>query len=208
MAALRIYTEDLQIASALIKRDGVITRRYLYKQCYPLFKSIYDSYYTDCSCCKEFIDEVYLVVLSPSKNTGKCQLENYRGESTLTSWLKTVCLFYCYDKYELKQRLPVYEPLQYSTNKDNDDSASDRIDEIYGSVEIDFSELNRHDALEILKQMPNKRYSRLIELRYLEQKTNEETAEALGMTKENYYNKHKLAKEQYMRILRKEVQHG
>jgi RNA polymerase sigma factor (sigma-70 family) len=208
MAALRIYTEDLQIASALIKRDGVITRRYLYKQCYPLFKSIYDSYYTDCSCCKEFIDEVYLVVLSPSKHTGKCQLENYRGESTLTSWLKTVCLFYCYDKYELKQRLPVYEPLQYSTNKDNDDSASDRIDEIYGSVEIDFSELNRHDALEILKQMPNKRYSRLIELRYLEQKTNEETAEALGMTKENYYNKHKLAKEQYMRILRKEVQHG
>ncbi len=208
MAALRIYTEDLQIASALIKRDGVITRRYLYKQCYPLFKSIYDSYYTDCSCFKEFIDEVYLVVLSPSKNTGKCQLENYRGESTLTSWLKTVCLFYCYDKYELKQRLPVYEPLQYSTNKDNDDSASDRIDEIYGSVEIDFSELNRHDALEILKQMPNKRYSRLIELRYLEQKTNEETAEALGMTKENYYNKHKLAKEQYMRILRKEVQHG
>ena len=208
MAALRIYTEDLQIASALIKRDGVITRRYLYKQCYPLFKSIYDSYYTDCSCCKEFIDEVYLVVLSPSKNTGKCQLENYRGESTLTSWLKTVCLFYCYDKYELKQRLPVYEPLQYSTNKDNDDSASDRIDEIYGSVEIDLSELNRHDALEILKQMPNKRYSRLIELRYLEQKTNEETAEALGMTKENYYNKHKLAKEQYMRILRKEVQHG
>ena len=117
-------------------------------------------------------------------------------------------MFYCYDKYELKQRLPVYEPLQYSTNKDNDDSASDRIDEIYGSVEIDFSELNRHDALEILKQMPNKRYSRLIELRYLEQKTNEETAEALGMTKENYYNKHKLAKEQYMRILRKEVQHG
>ena len=208
MAALRIYTEDLQIASALIKRDGVITRRYLYKQCYPLFKSIYDSYYTDCSCCKEFIDEVYLVVLSPSKNTGKCQLENYRGESTLTSWLKTVCLFYCYNKYELKRRLPVYEPLQYSTNKDNDDSASDRIDEIYGSVEIDFSELNRHDALEILKQMPNKRYSRLIELRYLEQKTNEETAEALGMTKENYYNKHKLAKEQYMRILRKEVQHG
>lgn len=208
MSALRTYTEDLQIASALIKRDGIITRRYLYKQCYPLFKSIYDNYYTDCACCKEFIDEVYIVALTPSKITGKCQLENYRGESTLASWLKTVCLFYCYNKYELKRRMPIYEPLRNSTKKDNDDCTGDRTDEIYGSVEIDFSGLNYHDALVILNQMPNKRYSRLIELRYLEQKTNEETAEALGMTMDNYYNKHKLAKEQYMRIIRKEVQHG
>ena len=45
-------------------------------------------------------------------------------------------------------------------------------------------------------------------MRYLEQKTNEETAEALGMTMDNYYNKHKLAKEQYERVWRKEAHHG
>lgn len=209
MIALRTYKEDLMIASALINRDGAVTRRYFYQQCYPLFKSFYDNYYTDCTCCKEFIDEIYIVVLAPSKTTGKCQMENYRGESTLTSWLKTVCLYYCYYKYELKKRVPIYEPLPHSYGKSHDDEiCSDRLDAIYGSVEIDFRGLNRHDALEILKQMPNKRYSSLIELRYLEQKTNEETAEALGMTMDNYYNKHKLAKEQYMRIIRKEVQHG
>ena len=42
----------------------------------------------------------------------------------------------------------------------------------------------------------------------MELKSNEETAEALGMTMDNYYNKHKLAKEQYVRVLRKESQHG
>lgn len=204
MNVKRIYTEDLQIAKSLIKRDEQITRKYFYQQCYPLFKSIYDNYYTDCVSCKEFMDEIYIVVLAPSKITHKCQMENFRGESTLTSWLKSACLFYCYNRFEIKGHLPKYERLSHSTIKDDEDNG-DRNDSIYGSVEIDFSNLNRQDALTILAQMPNKRYSELIRLRYLEQKTNEETANELGMTMDNYYNKHKLAKEQYERIFKKEV---
>lgn len=206
MKIKKIYSEDLQIAKALIQKDGLVTRRYFYQQCYPLFKSIYDNYYTDCVNCKEFIDEIYIVVLAPSKITGKCQMENFRGESTLASWIKTACLYYCYKQYEIKEKMPKYERLPY-TNKDNDDT-SDRDDAIYGSIDIDFTNLNRQDALIILKQMPNKRYSELIRLRYLEYKTNEETAKALGMTMDNYYNKHKLAKEQYEQIYRKEARHA
>ena len=207
MEVKKIYHEDLQIAKALIKRDNLVTRKYFYQQCYPLFKSIYDNYYTDCTNCKEFIDEIYIVVLAPSKTTGKCQMENFRGESTLASWIKTACLYYCYKQYETKEKMPKYERLPNSNVKDNDDD-SDRDDAIYGSIEIDFTNLNRQDALIILKQMPNRRYSELIRLRYLELKTNEETAKALGMTMDNYYNKHKLAKEQYERIFRKEVRHA
>lgn len=207
MEVKKIYYEDLQIAKALIKRDNLVTRKYFYQQCYPLFKSIFDNYYTDCTNCKEFIDEIYIVVLAPSKTTGKCQMENFRGESTLACWIKTACLYYCYKQYETKEKMPKYERLPNSNVKNNDDDC-DRDDAIYGSIEIDFTNLNRQDALIILKQMPNKRYSELIRLRYLELKTNEETAEALGMTMDNYYNKHKLAKEQYERIFRKEVRHA
>lgn len=207
MATLRTYTEDIQIAKALIGRDEGVTRQFFYQQCYPLFKSIYDNYYTDCACCKEFIDEIYILVLAPSKMTGKCQLENFRGDSTLTSWLKTVCLFYCYNKHQKKERTPDCESISI-TNHENDEASTDRSETIYGSIEIDFGNLNRQDAFAILDMMPNRRYSRLIELRYLERMTNEETAEALGMTMENYYNKHKLAKEQYERVWRKEVCHG
>ena len=131
-------------------------------------------------------------------------MENFRGESTLASWIKTACLYYCYKQYEAKEKMPKYERLPSPDGKDDDD----RNDSIYGSIEIDFSNLNHQDALTILKQMPNKRYSELIRLRYLELKTNEETAKALGMTMDNYYNKHKLAKEQYERIFRKEAQHA
>ena len=125
----------------------------------------------------------------------------------MTSWLKTACLFYCYKQFETKGKMPKYEQISHSNMKENDDE-SDRTDSIYGSIEIDFSNLNRQDALTIIKQMPNKRYSELIRLRYLELMTNEETAKELGMSMENYYNKHKLAKEQYEQIFRKEVGHA
>ena len=205
MEVKKIYHEDLQIAKALIKRDNLVTRKYFYQQCYPLFKSIYENYYTDCTNCKEFIDEIYIVVLAPSKTTGKCQMENFRGESTLASWIKTVCLYYCYKQYDAREKMPKHErlPNLYLGNRDDN-----RNDAIYGFSEIDFSNLNRQDVLTILNQMPNKRYSELIRLRYLELMTNEETAKALGMTMENYYNTHKRAKEQFERIARKEGGHA
>lgn len=55
MEVKKVFLHDLQIAKALLDRDEQVTRKYFYQQCYPLFKSIYDNYYTDCTCCKEFI---------------------------------------------------------------------------------------------------------------------------------------------------------
>ena len=207
MATIRVYYEDLIVADALLKRDEVVTRQFFYRQCYPLFKSIYDNYYTDCNSIKEFIDEIYLLIITPSKSTGRCQLENFKGESTLASWLKSVCLFFCYKKFEFKQRLPYFEPLPKSSVDDNNDDYPDRFFFSHGSIEIDFSHLDYRDAMAILNLMPNKRYSSLIKLHYLDHKTNEETAKALGMTMDNYYNKHKLAKDQFIRILKKEACH-
>jgi len=202
---VKIFTKDIEITKALINRDNLITKKYLYIQCYPLFKSIFDKYYTDCDTCKDFIDEMYLVVLSPSKKTGKCQMENFRGESTLAKWLKTACLFYCYEKFE--KRIPIVNIVS-SNDEDVDSDANDRFIDKINSTNIDFSSINRADVEKILSLMPNVRYRNIIRLHYLEEKSNEETAEALGMSMDNYYNKHKLAKEQYIRIWRKEAQNG
>jgi len=204
MATLRIYTEDLQIAKSLINRDERVTRDYYYKDCYPLFKSIYDNYYTDCKCCKEFMDEIYIVVLAPSKITGKCQMENFRGESTLRTWLKTACLYYCYNRFKLKP--PIFEPLPRDPEKkdDDDDVFSDRKKDESLSNPIDFSGMNRADVETLLSMMPNTRYRNIIRLLYLEQKTHKEVAEALGMSMANYYNKRILAEKQYMQVCRKE----
>lgn len=206
MAIIKIYEEDLLIAKALIDRNEDITRKFFYKKCYPLFKSIYDNYHTDCSSCLEFVNEIYLIVLSPSKTTGKCQMENFRGESSLPSWLKSACLFYCYAKYERKGKMPIVDKLPNPNDEKFD--ATDRLIDQGGSSELDFGNINREDIETILKYMPNKRYSNLIRLRYLDLKTNEETAEDLGINMDNYYNVHKRAKEQYERICRKEDYYG
>lgn len=52
--------------------------------------------------------------------------------------------------------------------------------------------------------MPNQRYRKLIEYRYIQDRSNEETAALLSMSMANYYNKHKLAKAQFVATLRKE----
>lgn len=203
MAALKTYTDDLLLAQAILKRDGRVTREYLYVKCYPLFKSIYDNYCTDCCSVQEFIDEIYVLVLTPSSETGRCQLENYRGESSLASWLKTACLFHCYHSYERKNRVPVVE---FKTSKnDDDDDYSDRFLDNSYSTTMDSASIERIDFEAILGMMQNERYRSLIRMRYLEQRTNEETAEAMGMSMANYYNKHKLAKAQFMQALKKEA---
>lgn len=206
MDTIRIYTEDLLIAKSLIKRDERVTRNYYYRECYPLFKSIYDNYYTDCACCKEFMDEIYIVVLAPSKTTGKCQMENFKGESTLMSWVKSACLYYCYNKFKRKKRIPLMESLPNPNEVKFDDS--DRFIDLEGSSELDFGNMNREDVETILNLMPNSRYSQLIRMRYLDMKSNEETAKSLGVNMDNYYNIHKRAKLQYERVCRKEEYYG
>lgn len=203
MPTINIYTDDIHIARSIIERNERATIDYLYKRCYPLFKTIYDNYHTDCTSVYEFINEIYILILTPNKETGSCQLENFRGESRLSTWLKTACLFYCYHKYKRKQRIQTVDIRVADDDGDNDDLA-DRFIDNNNSTTLNTDSIDRSDIETVISMMPNERYRNIIRLRYLERKTNEETAEALGMTMANYYNKHKLAKEQYISSLNKE----
>ena len=73
---------------------------------------------------------------------------------------------------------------------------------------VEDSIMSRDDLEAILSIMPNKRYSMIIRLRYLEGMTNEETASALQMSMENFYNKHMRAKRQFNEIINKEGRYG
>lgn len=75
-----------------------------------------------------------------------------------------------------------------------------RIDDISESITIEDA-LARDDVETILNLMPNRRYSMLIRLKYLEEYSNEDTAAMLGMNMNTFYNKHKLAKEQFVKTL-------
>lgn len=183
----------MAIANAILNRDSAVTVEFLYRKCYPLFKALFDNYETDCSDVKEFIHEIYAFLLTPGRDSNICPLSTYRSEGSLFSWMKLVGRSYCYARFRKKEKLRV-ELIDIS----------DIYDAYQPSLNFDMSSLDKMDVERLLQMMPNKRYSQLIKLRYIFSYSNDETAQYLGITMPNYYNKHKLAKEQFIRIYNKE----
>lgn len=188
MTSFADIQDDRMIVNAILLRDQKITQQYLYIKCYPLFKSVFDNYYTDCLSCMEFINEIYIHLLTP-KDTGLCKLQTFQFGSTLTTWLKTVAVYYCYEHYRRKQKISFVEE-----KKETDSYQGDRFNQYAASMYVEDSIMSKDDLEAILSLMPNKRYSMIIRLRYLEGMTNEETASALQMSMDNFYNKHMRAK--------------
>ena len=178
---------------AMLARDPFVTKEFLYRKCYPLFKSIYDRYYTDCSSCFEFINEIYLFIMVPLKSTGHSKLEAFGFKCSLTTWLKVVAENYCRQLYTRRGQ---FAP----DSLDNDDRYYGKAE----SFEDKMLNLDMQDLQKMLGAMPNPRYGRLIEYRYIDDHSNEETAEMMGLTMANYYNTHKRAKQQFCDQLRKE----
>lgn len=184
---------DRQIVQAILNRDTLITKEYLYRICYPLFKSIFDKYYTDCGNCFEFINEIYVYIMWPNKETHISKLASFGFRCSLPMWLKIVAEHFCHQLYTKKSKFQT-GPL----------SDSVRNLAISSSLDEKIQSLDAQDVRKILMAMPNDRFRLLIEIRYVEEKTNEETAEMLGVTMPNYYNMHKRAKAQFCDELRKE----
>lgn len=186
------YT-DREIVAAILNRDTFITKEFLYRKCYPLFKAIYDKYYTDCENPIELINEIYVYILLPNRETGQSKLQGFGFRCTLTMWLKIVAENYCHQLFT--KRIPTDE---------NNDINDDRNNIIDDSFLTNTRKLDMDDVQKILSMMPNQRYRKLIEYRYVDEKTNEETALLLELSMANYYNCHKRAKAQYCDVLRKE----
>ena len=194
---------DLLIVEALLRRDPQVTQQYLYIKCYPLFKSIFDNHYTDSQSCIEFINEIYVHLLSPDGEMGLCKLQSFKFNSTFTTWIKMVAIYYCYGRYRRKQKVTLVEQ-----KIEDEEYHSDRFDQFAASMYEETSPMSSDDVNVLLDMMPNRRYSMIIRLRYLDGMTNEETAAALQMSMDNYYNKHRRAKIQFMEILKKEGYYG
>lgn len=72
------------------------------------------------------------------------------------------------------------------------------------SIDIESSVFDAADLQLVLQSMPNPRYRELIRLRYIEELPNEEVAQRLEMSLDNFYNKHYFAKKQFLTALKKE----
>ncbi len=184
---------DREIVAALLRRDRDITEAYLYRKCYPLFKYCFDHYYTDCTSCTEFINEIYIYLMTINPKTSRSYMQSFSFRCSLTHWLRIVAQTYCHQLFRKKADI-----LQESLDD------GDRFWNIQDSIDVERSKFDHIDVNRILQAMPNARYRELIRLRYLEELDNELVAKILGLSMDNYYNKHLLAKRQFITSLKKE----
>ena len=221
---------DQEVVRGILDRDPRITRLYFYEKCYPLFKALYTRYYTDCEDCLEFINAIYLYLMIPNEKTGKCYLESFGFGCSLTWWIKINATNYCRQQYrkrvdvdgadeadevELDEEILAggdYRQLFHTrvnivsidgTDQDEENEYwADRF--LVDTDNINTDGLDKEDAAAVLHLMKSPVYRELIRYRYVKEMSNTETAKMLGMTMPNYYNAHKHAKEQCMKVLRKE----
>ncbi len=185
------YT-DQEIVAAILRRDTYVTKEFLYKKCYPLFASIYSRYYTNCDNVLEFINEVYLLLIYKNDKTGHSKLETFGGRCSLPMWIKIVTINYC--KYLYKRKIDTSDNLLEADRKTSSEY----------SLEKTFNTLSAEDVKRVMLMMPNERYRQLIKYRYMEEMSNEETAQTMTLSMANYYNVHLRAKAQFCSILKKE----
>ena len=184
---------DQEIVRAILNKDERITCMFFYHKCYPLFKSYFDNYNTDCESCTEFINEIYLYLMLPNADTQQSYLQGFTFRCSLTNWLKVVTQSYCYQLFRKKG----------DTIQENFDD-TERFDTVSDSIDIESSVFDAADLQLVLQSMPNPRYRELIRLRYIEELPNEEVAQRLEMSLDNFYNKHYFAKKQFLTALKKE----
>lgn len=183
---------DHQIVPALLKHKPIPTEEFFYGKCYPMFKSLHTRYYTDCVDVLEFINEMYLDIMRPRAIGKRCKLELFNFQCALHNWVGVISLRYCYAAFK-KRKNEIFT------------DTGDRNEEESPSLFVEMHIMEREDVEKILAMMANERYREIIRLRYLDGNTNEETAAKLSMEMSNYYNKHLLAKAQYIAAYKKEM---
>ena len=161
---------DQEIVKALIGRDSRVTAQFFFKDCRPLMLSIihrvFDKQKVDYD---EVISELYIYLMANDAH----RLRQFRFESTLYQWIKTTAIRFC---LKLKNDEVVIdnesqEPLD--NNRDTD------------CIELSQAKM---DVDNLLSQMRNQRYAKVIRMLMIDGMSPEEVAKELSVTVDNLYN--------------------
>lgn len=182
---------DQELVPAIKSYREVETSEFFYGKSCPAFISLFNRYYTDSADVLDFIHEVYVDIVQKQQKTKNRKIDTFRYEASFKNWVAFVALRMCQMKFKRRGVFRIMD--------------CDEPQEAGLSVLSESSLLNRKDVEVIIGLMPNKRYQEIIRLHYLEGKSLEETAAIMNMDLANFYNKHRLAKVQYLVAYNKEI---
>lgn len=187
--------DDHEVVSLLLDHIEWATVEFFYGKSYPIFKFLHTKFRKSLRIeVIDFIHDIYVDIIGKRKQAKTCKLATFTFRSTLCTWIGVVSTRYCY---------AVIRKNKVSAATENLDDGDRFFDEML-SNSINDNIFDKEDLNKMLAMMRNNGYRELIRKRYVEGKTNEETAAELNMKMDNYYNRHRLAKVQFINILREE----
>jgi len=140
---------DKKIVSSLLHFEQLPTAEFFYGKSYPVFKALYDRYYTDCAEVIDFIHEIYIDILKQREIGRRCKLETFNFKCSLKNWVGVVAIRYCYQQFKRQ--------IQMEELPEGDRNVVSK-----PSILTDMGTLNREDVEAIINMMPIERYRQLI----------------------------------------------
>ena len=181
---------DQEIVKALMERDSHVTAQFFFKDCRPLMLSIihrvFDKQKVDYD---EVISELYIYLMANDAR----RLRQFKFKSTFFQWLKTTAIRFC---LKLKSGDIVID----SESQEPLDNRNRHI----GSTE---SSQAKTDVDNLLLQMRNQRYAKVIRMLMIEDMTPDEVAKELFVTVDNLYNIKRRAMAALAKVALKDKRH-
>lgn len=162
---------DQEIVKGLIERDSKMTAQFFFNDCRPLMMSVihrvFDKQIVDYD---EIISELYIYLMANDAR----RLRQFMFKSTLYQWLKTTTIRFC---LKLKTEGKVIgdgdqEPLNNKSRHAVCRESSQAV------MDVD----------NLLRQMRNQRYAKVIRMLIIDDMTPDEVAKDLSVTVDNLYN--------------------
>lgn len=173
---------DKEIIQKLIDHDNLVTHKFFYEYCKPMFRSIIHWMFDYSVDYDEFVNEIYVYLMEDEAR----RLKTFKGDCSLYGWLRMVTIHYFTNK---KNHSKVIENVHQEPLFDMNDEMQQ-----VNETNIKF------DVEKILKAMPNQRYAYVIRKLYLEEMEPVELAKEMGVTVDNLYNIKRRAIAQFTQV--------
>lgn len=181
---------DQEIVKALIGRDSRVTDQFFFKDCRPLMLSIIHRIFGKQEVdYDEVISELYIYLMANDAH----RLRQFKFESTLYQWLKTTAIRFC---LKLKTDGMVI-----------DDESQEPLDNRNRHIDSTESSQAKMDVDNLLCQMKNQRYAKVIRMLMIEDMTPDEVAKELFVTVDNLYNIKRRAMAALAKVALKDKRH-
>lgn len=162
---------DQEIIGGLIERDALVTAQFFFRDCRPLMTSVihrvFDKQKVDYD---EIISELYIYLMADDAR----RLRQFKFESSLYQWLKTTAIRFC-----LKLK---------ADGKVIDDESQEPLEDRNRYIVCTDSSQAKMDVDNLLRQMRNQRYAKVIRMLMIDDMTPDEVAKELSVTVDNLYN--------------------